>query len=624
MLIFTALIPFMQLHNRRTGSKARDAVLAALSLRDASLLDFVAHQTLFCRRLAEGLGAAYIALPSTLEPRRTSGGAKGKTTEKIHLDFVNRLQFVTAVLDTCTSDNSGSVLAEYLCRNLHRWFLVPCLLPALSSVNEAAQVAAMTYTGLMVESVQAASPDSALLTLLSRFLLGLRSAPEMGRRPSGVDGDTKVGEGEAVDAMQSPGDNLRSLLVHRIGSQAPSVAYAALELFSALLEVGGDGHVLQNLVLRNIPRRPAPKLDSPKGVDAAATTATSPQKICTAAENPATPTVANDAARKSGHVATGSGGGGSSPILATPSLDDKDAALMVTPAPASSKGKLRTDALKSPSSVFLDGFPGSPTPAPGTASRPLIFEDYLTDAHTQSVARMAAYWSSDLFGETQSAGAGLSPSTSAQSRRAGSGSGIDQAAAAAASAPAPAEYVEGSFLGAIYDKLEGMLDETLDENLALTAILAKLAQCPHQGLHDALTWDGVEEGVKEEMGNGASGSGVEKRRSLVLVLREVWQEAQERAAETPGFDEAIQAHRLRLGTNNGAKEGVDGAGAGEAVGGVSGATQAASDRPSDAGRASVPVQSSFCEGYIVLEEFVKEMSAIIQARGELGVVAAAP
>ena len=85
--------------------------------------------------------------------------------------------------------------------------------------------------------------------------------------------------------------------------------------------------------------------------------------------------------------------------------------------PASSKGKSRTDALKSPSACFLDGFPGSPTPAPGTASRPLIFEDYLTDAHTQSVARMAAYWSSDLFGETLSAGAGLSPSTSARAHR---------------------------------------------------------------------------------------------------------------------------------------------------------------------------------------------------------------
>ena len=56
LLLFTALIPFMQLHSRRTGLKSRDAILSALALRDASLFDFIAHQTLFCRRLAEGLG----------------------------------------------------------------------------------------------------------------------------------------------------------------------------------------------------------------------------------------------------------------------------------------------------------------------------------------------------------------------------------------------------------------------------------------------------------------------------------------------------------------------------------------------------------------------------------------
>ena len=103
------------------------------------------------------------------------------------------------------------------------------------------------------------------------------------------------------------------------------------------------------------------------------------------------------------------------------------------------------------------------------------------------------------------------------------------------------------------------------------------------------------------------------------MLLEVWQEAQERAAETPGFDEAIQAHRLRLGTGTSA-----GGGAGDEPGARAGATQGASEHPTDAGRGPVPVQSSFCEGYIVLEEFVKELSAIIQARGELGVVAAAP
>lgn len=175
LLIFTALIPFMQLHSRRTGMKvkqiiifvffllgdqsnyiytgsksdiyyllitellfflssfffsfsffslffssskthngqAREAILSALSLRDAHLFDFIAHQTLFCRKLAEGLGAAYIALPSTLESR---GKAQEKQSDAIQLEFVHRLQFCNAVVVACASDGSGAILAEYVCR----------------------------------------------------------------------------------------------------------------------------------------------------------------------------------------------------------------------------------------------------------------------------------------------------------------------------------------------------------------------------------------------------------------------------------------------------------------------------------------------------------------------------
>ena len=94
-------------------------VVCLCSLRDASLFDFIAHQTLFCRRLAEGLGAAYIALPSTLEAREND--VQDKQGETIQSEFVNRLHFCNAVMVACASDSSGSVLAEYLCRDLLRW-----------------------------------------------------------------------------------------------------------------------------------------------------------------------------------------------------------------------------------------------------------------------------------------------------------------------------------------------------------------------------------------------------------------------------------------------------------------------------------------------------------------------
>ena len=74
-----------------------------------------------------GLGAAYIALPSTLENRGNAD--QEKQSENIQTEFVNRLQFCNAVMMACSSDESGSVLAEYLCRDLLRWFLKPCLFP---------------------------------------------------------------------------------------------------------------------------------------------------------------------------------------------------------------------------------------------------------------------------------------------------------------------------------------------------------------------------------------------------------------------------------------------------------------------------------------------------------------
>ena len=58
-------------------------------------------------------------------------------------------------------------------------FLKPCLYPALSSVNESAQVAAMSYTSMMLEVLHNTAPSSPMVALLARFLLGLQIDKEM-------------------------------------------------------------------------------------------------------------------------------------------------------------------------------------------------------------------------------------------------------------------------------------------------------------------------------------------------------------------------------------------------------------------------------------------------------------
>ena len=147
-------------------------------------------------------------------------------------------------------------------------------------------------------------------------------------------------------------------------------------------------------------------------------------------------------------------------------------------------------------------------------------------------------------------------------------------------------------MNALYNKLEGMLDETLDENLVLTEIFAKLAQCPDQRVQNLLTWEEEEE--EESMERVArekdddDDAMKKKRRSLATVMKSVWYEAKERVNEVDNFEEAIDAHRLRLGTMF--EEKRDGMGGG-GDGAVTTTTKGDSLKMT-----RTKVQSSFCEG----------------------------
>ena len=149
-------------------------------------------------------------------------------------------------------------------------------------------------------------------------------------------------------------------------------------------------------------------------------------------------------------------------------------------------------------------------------------------------------------------------------------------------------------MNALYNKLEGMLDETLDENLVLTEIFAKLAQCPDQRVQNLLTWEEEEEEEEESMERVArekdddDDAMKKKRRSLATVMKSVWYEAKERVNEVDNFEEAIDAHRLRLGTMF--EEKRDGMGGG-GDGAVTTTTKGDSLKMT-----RTKVQSSFCEG----------------------------
>ena len=246
----------------------------------------------------------------------------------------------------------------------------------------------------MLEVLHETSHNSPLIALFTRYILGLNVNREIYMEGQ----DTKNFEhSENTEKLQNlneekqnnknnnneDGDQLRDTLIHRINSHVSSVSYAALQLFNSLLEVH-DPHVLENLILRNVVEKEKDEtvtITDTSSTAVTTSTATPTSKIATT--TPMSKNTPNESQ--------------------TPSNETKRNSAKELGMETPLKRQSLKGSLMSPTEVFLDGFPGSPKPKPGTATRPLVFEDYLTDAHTQSVARMArmaVYWSDNMLSST--------------------------------------------------------------------------------------------------------------------------------------------------------------------------------------------------------------------------------
>jgi|EP00505_MAST-04D_sp_SCG-Rhode-Island_P000327 hypothetical protein len=531
LLIFAALIPYMHV-KRRSGDRARAGLMAAVGIRDRELQHYMLHRSVFCRRVADGLSSAYAALPSTLDSK---GDDKDYAAQTALEEFMRRLtfsrdlcikadeQWAEVVPDQRSGDlNSnissasgvlGAGLVNALCREIKERFFEDRLGPALMSVSEVAQTAATVYTHTMIQTLCATpKPKNPLLESFVRFLLGDERDPEV----SPISLSSKDNEGRSSPSSLS----LRTVLIHRITSQAPAVSEVTMELFHCLLEVGGS-FALHNLIVRNMVRIKSAEI---YGVDG--------------------------------------------------------------------DGKRNTN----PTKNFLSFFPNAPTPSDisGERSDTFVFEEYLTDAHKHYVARMAQYWSFsyDLKvgdqGDDESVDWGQSPQKPDQQKR--RHSGVSPGTAGNANDTVGAVY-EGIFLATMMDKLEFMLDNTVDENLVLTALWSQLAQCPHPQVHNFLFSIGnLQAGV---MGHDDSG------RTMVSVLMNLWTEAQVRVKRISNGVEMLEQTRSRMGT-------------------LSDETDKGGWDDSKAGLLEVDVSSKgFLEAVVLLEEFLKEIAAILCAREQL-------
>ena len=589
LLIFAALIPYMHV-KRQSGDRARNALMTAIGVRDVKLHEYMLHRSVFCRRVADGLSSAFAALPNSLESRSEDQDQAAITALD---EFKRRLAFAR---DLCLkgdeegmnnfmsgnvrgTDDSiiGNGLVEAVIREIRERFFEDRLLPSLMGVSENGQIAATVYTHTMLQTLcQTSKPRNPLLSAFLHFLLGDGNGPE--RDPSAPSpSPNKLSESAQHGEVEGASTNrklrkdssygsidIRTVLVNRISSQASSVSEVTMELFNCFFEVGGS-YVLNNLVIRNMVNF---------NVE-------------------------------------------SSHSLGSNIPDISELSQSIDAASVSSLNP------KNPTKSFLKNFADAPRPSKlkdgdlisfdmgEEGDEDLVFAEYLTDAHKQYVSSMAQYWSiSDHNEVIQNYADGASSPSSAKSRNVGESAILKKMNDDKSNLSTPTKTVtfyEGLFLSTLLDKLESMLDHSLNENLVLTGLWSQLAQCPHPRVYTYLF------SSKSDKASGADAAGASSR-SFLRVLRGLWSEAKETLNNIPDGENILISTRKRLGVTE------DGANA-SATDDSSDFIMNTNDMPvDDDNNIATMSNKTFFEGMVVLEEFLKEIAGILKAREELNML----
>mmetsp|Transcript_8012 Transcript_8012/g.12930 ORF Transcript_8012/g.12930 Transcript_8012/m.12930 type:complete len:799 (+) Transcript_8012:169-2565(+) len=567
--LFNALLPFV-LNMHEIGYAARYSVLCLSTIPDTHLLNYVAHETNLCGMIANGLVVAFqkaLAIRADLD-----SGSHTQEVIKADDDLINIWCFANAlsVPGVMVAINpQESVVEHYEPQDAH--VKSPC---EILSNQILLSVGDVFLKGVLFNSLIETSEVTArdAMHIVSNLL---RSMAHSGQElyspllwelismliPTDLDVDTRSDKTTMEDSQQEGEEDvdraskiarLHSVLLFRLDSMAPHLSKAALKLYSALLDLN-DPRVLHSLVLRQL--YPG-------------------NHLCRAAKFKT-----DD---ETGHT--------------TPKK--------IKPGPGAS-GAIS----------FLDNYPGSPIPPPRNQGKTrkdmsrqegedlASFEAYLTDGQGEAAAKIAAF--SSVISTTH---------TSYTSPCHGKKKPVDSIETDVSLGESP--FHEGLFISLLFNKMERMLDNSLEENLVLTGILAKFAQCPHKLLHSyfydesisgpdfAAACDGMAYGERFSKQSKIDLLAVKKSvRTPSSVLATVWKEALERADDVmPEFEQQRKQTRTSLGVDSVLNE------AGEEDYLIC---------SNSAEEGCSPSRLRFIQAYIVLEEFLKELASILQAKQNL-------
>ena len=574
-LIFTALLPFLN-ENNNYGARAREGVIYCLEMESAEVTKFVTQHTDFCEQVVQGLVGLFTTLPD-LESDAAPGIGSGASSA---LSFYERLQFLNSIVCVAQED-----VVYQMVRAVDRDFFRGVVEPALRKTNERSALAATSYTRAIVQQLD----SSPLLTALVEFLLGPDAKEEY---------------------------SLRKLLISRMDSMNEQLSIVAMQLFDALLALH-HRHVLRVLVLEALAEN---NHFDENAVDA-----------------PATPAAADGADPLSAPT-----GGPSAPVRSFLAMSPSRAGIAQGGDGASAAAGL---------SRSLDGLAGiGDVTGDGSAVDSVLatngFGAYLIDAQRQTAMTLQAFesWNDESEDEEEHAAilqrlaelGGMAGVDESDEAAGGSGeAGSAPASPAAPSTPARAvpfdpqtpmshrrvgkgEYSETTFMRVLFNKLEGLLDQSLDFDLVLTGLLAKLAQSPHP-----LVGEFFLDGTLPLKSNV---------RTVPRVLKAVSIEAKERGERLGDFVARLEAVRTELAVD--VDDAAPAAGGeeedpaqGKKRGGKRGGKRAASPAGGEVRARAVSnevmaddfdVEESntkrFLQAVVVLEEFCKELAAIVHAK----------
>ncbi|XP_059612393.1 FHIP family protein GK23746 isoform X2 [Phlebotomus argentipes] len=217
-IIFSLLIPYIH-REGVLGHKARDALhlCMALSQKNENVRTYIEQHSSVCPVLVTGLGGLYSLLPTTIETNSAGDWHRITPDDVAEINeltlFMSSLEFCNAVVQV-----AHDLIKHQLLDFMYQGFVVPVLGSTLLQTNIEAQISTMAYFDLILRSVT----EPGLLNIFIKFLL---------------------------DEEKFDGQRIIDILVERINSTDTRLCLISLSVFDTLLSLNNEDIVVE-LVLK--------------------------------------------------------------------------------------------------------------------------------------------------------------------------------------------------------------------------------------------------------------------------------------------------------------------------------------------------------------------------------------